>query len=198
MRADLRQIDLDQQHCVYVDRLPDELSMDEAWFEAVWLLHPRDYHEIRVHHRLVKTPRWQQAYGKNYVFSGTQSPALPIPDLVAPLLEWCRETIDRRLNGLLLNWYDGALGHYISAHRDSRQNLTADAPIVTISFGEERIFRLRPYQSKGYIDLDATDGLVLIMPYDTNLAWTHEVPHFKRCRGRRISVTARAFDTPAD
>ena len=40
-------------------------------------------------------------------------------------------------------------------------------------------------------------GGVFVMPYATNLAWTHEVPHFARDRGRRVSVTLRAFGTRA-
>ena len=132
---------------------------------------------------------------QRYVFSGTVNEALPIPDLFAPLLNWCRESIDSRLNGLLLNWYDGRFGHYIGRHRDSLCHIEAGAPIVTISLGEERTFRLRRYRGKGYIDLAVADGSVIIMPYDTNIAWTHEVPHFKRYRGRRVSVTARAFGT---
>ena len=190
-----RRIDLDERHRLYHGRLPDSLTLDTARFETLWSLHPADYHEIRVHHRLVRTPRWQQAYGRSYVFSGFESPALPTPGVLAPLLRWCRATIDMRLNGLLLNWYDGALGHYISAHRDSRRNLVARAPIVTVSFGEERIFRLRPYRGKGYIDLETLDGDVFLMPWETNLAWTHELPRFRRYRGRRISLTVRAFDT---
>jgi alkylated DNA repair dioxygenase AlkB len=193
MYSSFKSIDLDQLHELYVGQLPAELFMNAAQFETVWLLHPPDYHDIRVHHRWIKTPRWQQAYGKGYIFSRTANKALPIPDLLAPLLDWCRENIDSQLNGLLLNWYDGTLGHTISRHRDSRQNLKAGAPIVTISFGERRVFRLRPYRGKGYIDLDVDDGTVLTIPYDTNLAWTHEVPDYKRYRGRRISVTARAF-----
>ncbi len=31
-------------------------------------------------------------------------------------------------------------------------------------------------------------------PYATNKAWTHEVPHHASSRGRRISVTLRAFE----
>ncbi len=196
--AGFRRIDLDERHGLYRGRLTDSLIPDGAAFEVLWSLHPAEYHKIRVHHRLVRTPRWQQAYGRNYVFSGTESPALPIPELLAPLHAWCRTTIDKRLNGLLLNWYDGALGHYISAHRDSRRNLVAGVPIVTVSFGEERVFRLRPYRGRGYTDVEARDGDVFLMPYRTNLAWTHELPRFRRNRGRRISVTVRAFgpETP--
>ena len=56
------------------------------------------------------------------------------------------DTVDDRLNGLLLNWYDGRLGHYIGKHRDSRVNMIHGAPIVTISLGEERSFRLAPWR----------------------------------------------------
>ena len=192
--AGFRRTDLDARDGLYQGRLPDSLIRDGAAFEALWSLHPAEFHEIRVHHRLVRTPRWQQAYGRNYVFSGTQSPALPIPESLAAIHDWCRATVDARLNGLLLNWYDGALGHYISAHRDSRRNLVADVPIVTVSFGEQRVFRLRPWRGKGYTDLVARNGDVFLMPYATNLAWTHELPRFMRYRGRRISVTLRAFE----
>ena len=67
------------------------------------------------------------------------------------------------------------------------------SPIVTISFGEERTFRLRPWKGKGFTDFAATHGSVLVMPYETNLAWTHEVPARKKLEGKRISVTLRAF-----
>jgi hypothetical protein len=32
------------------------------------------------------------------------------------------------------------------------------------------------------------------MPYDTNLAWKHQVPKAAKRLGRRISVTLRAFE----
>jgi hypothetical protein len=34
------------------------------------------------------------------------------------------------------------------------------------------------------------------MPWETNLAVKHEVPHTARATGRRISITARAFNAP--
>ncbi|MDZ4851107.1 MAG: alpha-ketoglutarate-dependent dioxygenase AlkB, partial [Pirellulaceae bacterium] len=112
--------------------------------------------------------------------------------LLQTLLDWS-QAIDPRLNGLLLNWYDGQLGHYIGKHRDSTSSLCPEAPIVTISFGEERTFRLRPFKETGILDFKASDGTVFIMPFSTNRNWTHEIPKSTRCRGRRISVTVRAF-----
>ena len=144
--------------------------------------------------KLVKTPRWQQAFGRDYQYTGRTNRALPVPNDLRALLTWTNNVVDERLNGILLNWYDGKLGHYIGRHRDSRTNMIEEAPIVTISLGEDRLFRLRPWKKKGQMaDFPATTGTVFIMPYKTNLAWTHEVPRSAKQRGRRISVTFRAF-----
>ena len=83
------------------------------------------------------------------------------------------EFIHSRLNGQLLNRYDGALRHYIGRRRDSRKGLVPDSPIVTTSLGESRIFRLRPWRGQGRVDLEASDGAVFITPWKTNCLWTH-------------------------
>jgi alkylated DNA repair dioxygenase AlkB len=174
--------------------LPEEHRCDRARFAALWALHPADYHTILMHGRLVKTPRFQRAYGADYHYTGNTNRALPVPAAVEGFHAWCREAIDPRLNGILLNWYDGQLGHYVGRHRDSTANMIEGAPIVTISLGEGRRFRLRPWKAKGKVDFAAEDGTLFVLPYATNLAWTHEVPASKRLTGRRISITLRAFE----
>ena len=64
---------------------------------------------------------------------------------------------------------------------------------VTISIGGTGVFRLRPWRKSGFRDFNAVNGMMFVMPYDTNLAYTHEVPHSAKSRGRRVSVTIRAF-----
>lgn len=180
--------------CVFFSaRLPAELTLGPVAFEALWDQHPSDYHLIKMHGRTVATPRWQQAYGNDYHYTGRVNAALPITPILSPFLAWSRAHIDERLNGLLLNWYDAELSHYIGRHRDSTKNLVQGSPIVTISLGAARVFRLRPWRRQGFIDFPATDGTVFVLPYATNLTWTHEVPHTASARGRRISITARAF-----
>ena len=115
----MNKFNLDGQYHVLQGRLPDELIPDVSGFEAIWDLHPEEFHDIKMHGRTVKTPRWQQAYNKDYAYSGSKNNALPIPDVLAPYYTWCRENIDSCLNGILLNWYDGNLNHYIGKHRDS-------------------------------------------------------------------------------
>ena len=186
---------LDEGHCLFVGNIPESLRLTSDDFDRLWNLHPEHYHEVKIHGRHVKTPRWQQAYGADYHYTGRVNEALPVPDIIQPLHAWCRANIDERLNGLLLNWYDGSLGHYIGKHRDSTTNMCDGAPIVTISFGESRVFRLRPWKGKTKRDFPATDGSIFLMPYATNLVWTHEVPKSAKCKSRRISVTLRAFDS---
>ena len=59
----------------------------------------------------------------------------------------------------------GKLQHYIGKHRDSVQNMIRGAPIVTISLGETRMFRLRPWKEKGFSDFVAESGAVFLIPY---------------------------------
>jgi alkylated DNA repair dioxygenase AlkB len=184
---------LDDGHRFFIGRVPGELCPNAAGFEVLWDLHPNDFHVIKMHGRLVKTPRWQQAYGADYHYTGRTNAALPVPPGVEPLQSWARRVIDGQLNGLLLNWYDGTLGHYIGPHHDSTTNMVRGAPIVTVSFGEGRIFRLTHPGRKLRRDFRAEAGTVFIMPYDTNEAWKHAVPTRARYRGRRISITLRAF-----
>lgn len=190
----LREEDLGDGRHVLIGRLPAELCPGDEELEALWESHPEEYHELTMHGRVVKTPRWQQAYGADYRYTGQVNEARPLTPPLRALLEWFCEEIDARLNGLLLNWYDGSLGHYIGAHRDSTQGLIEGAPIVTLSLGEERVFRLRPWKGKGWRDFTVGHGALLVIPWETNAAWTHEVPKFKRHQGRRISITARAFE----
>jgi alkylated DNA repair dioxygenase AlkB len=192
--------ELSTGHGFSVVKLPHSRILDEQEFGTAWELRPGYFHTIKMHGKLVTTPRWQQAYGKDYEYTGRVNTALPVETTmpvpkIRAIVSWCRDRIDQRLNGLLLNWYDGTLGHYIGKHRDSTKNMAKGAPIVTLSFGERRTFRLRPWRTSGeHVDFDAQNGTMFLMPYETNLAWTHEVPKSRRSRGRRISFTLRAFE----
>jgi len=143
---------LDKEHYIGIYRQVDLFKLDKDQFEKLWIEHPEEYHELVIHGKKVKTPRWQQAYGKNYEYTGSRNNALPINRIENKYLVWCKKEIDHRLNGLLLNWYEGKEKHYIGKHRDSTKGLVEGSPIVTISHGEERVFRLRPYRGEGYKD----------------------------------------------
>ncbi|MEO0340621.1 MAG: alpha-ketoglutarate-dependent dioxygenase AlkB [Bacteroidota bacterium] len=184
---------LDEMHFIERYNKVQAFTLDSKNFDLIWNQHPEEFHEVLMHGKLVKTPRWQQAYGKNYEYTGSRNNALPILDNHQKYLEWAQMHIDSRLNGLLINWYDGVAKHYIGKHRDSTKGLQKESPIVTISQGEERIFRFRPWRESGFQDFKVANGDVLVIPWDTNKRYTHEVPHFAKYKQRRISVTLRAY-----
>jgi alkylated DNA repair dioxygenase AlkB len=195
--ADLDDHVLDDGHHSHVGRLPESLRPDAAGFEALWSLHPDRYHVIRMHGRPVETPRWQQAYGVDDHDTGRTNAALPVPHELDPFQDWARRAIDDRLHGLLVNWYDGDLGHCIGPHRDSVKERVRGAPIVTISLGEQRVFRLTHPGRRLTCDFRAKAGTVFVMPYGTKLTGKHAVPRSARHGGRRISLTLRALQESA-
>jgi len=131
LNADLfTTIPLDQDYLVHLTDFPVPELREHLGFNELWELHPEEYHTLVLHGKEVKTPRWQQAYGRNYDYSGSRNNALPIVPELQHFLDWGQQNVDDRLNGLLLNWYDGAKGHYIGKHRDSRTGLIPDTPIV--------------------------------------------------------------------
>lgn len=184
---------LDDCNLLVLGTLPDDLWPDPEFVEALWQLHPLEYHQIKIRGQWVKTPRWEQAYECSYDYVGNTNEALALPSQLRPYWSWVRHSVDERLNGLLLNWYDGDLQHYIGKHRDKIKPLIEGAPIVTVCFGATRTLRLRPYRGSGFTDFSLTHGTVVVLPYETNRSWTHEVPHFAGDVGRRISLTIRAF-----
>lgn len=174
-----------------IGRIPPELDWDKVTFDAVWNRHP-----VKMLGKWIEVPRWQQAYGANYTYTGSRNNTLPVPQLLAGLLHWTKREIDERLNGLLLNWFEGS-GDYIGPHNDSTKALVQGAPIVTVSFGETRLFRLEQGTgpARRVHDFDAVAGTVFMLPFATSLSWKHSVPKRARYRGRWISVTFRAFET---
>lgn len=180
---------------LFSGRLPAELSLGEAELADLWKLHPPQPGTIRRFGRLIPVKRYQQAYGADYPISGCANRAMPVPGLIRPLLDWAMKCVDSRLNGVFVNWYDGSLGHQIGPHYDEDKDLVRGAPIVMVSFGAERVFRLT--RSTGGTrhrkDFRATSGTVFVLPFETNRSWKHAVPHHASSTGKRVSVTVRAF-----
>ena len=84
--------------------LPSHLRPNKSALGELWAQHPKEYHQIRMYGRLVATPRWQQAYGHDYRYTGNLNMALPVPTVIKPLLDWARDTLEPRLNGIIINW----------------------------------------------------------------------------------------------
>ncbi len=176
---------------VALSQLPKGLIPSTEEFDLLWNLHPHERPVIKIHGREVAIPRYQQSYLRDYHFSGQISAAAPLPLPLEPLAQ-CLKRIDPRLNGLLLNWYEP--DHYIGPHPDSEAGLVPDSDIYTLTLGEGRLMRFT-HIAKGYtrFDIPLRNGSILKFSLqDTNSHWKHGVPK-RKWKGRRISITARAF-----
>src|SRR5215468_4347852 len=88
-RAEAKEVQM-QQHTVFgqaffTTELPTALAREAAArFDALWNLHPRAFLRIRQPstQRLIALPRWQQAYGQDYAYSGRGNSRAP--DCAAP------------------------------------------------------------------------------------------------------------------
>ena len=192
--SDVRLVKLDEKHSIQIGTIDSDLIPSDDEFDAIWNLHPEEYSEILIHGKMVKVPRWDQAYERDYPFAKQVAVAKQAPPCMLLFLKWCQRVIDSRMNGMFVNWHDGELKHYHGKHRDSVSGLVPDSSIVTVSLGEERVFRMRPYPSGSPPkDFSLNNGDFVVIPWGTNQTWTHEVPKFARFRSRRVSVTMRAF-----
>lgn len=190
---DLVEHRLDESSRFYSGRVPAGVVSAEIG-DRLWALRPTEPQSIAMHGKRVLIPRRQQAFGADYHFSGQTSRALPVPVTLQPLWQWVRTAIEPKANAILVNWYEGSLGHYIGPHRDSTKDMIQDAPIITVSLGASRLFRLKRWKGGERYAFPADAGAVFILPYNTNRLWTHEVPHRSSDRGNRISVTFRALE----
>lgn len=190
--ADFTRHELAEGRYVLTGRLPDELVLRGARFEELWDMHPPQRPAVVLRQQQVLVPRWHQAYGRDYEFAGTVSKAGPVPPLLQAMLAWTQDTLDARINGILVNWYDAAFEQRIAQHKDSPIGRVAGCPIVTISLGAARTFQM--FVGGKPVGFRVADGDVLVIPDETNRRHAHSVPHLAGDVGRRISVTLRGFE----
>lgn len=191
-------------------QLPDELRLTRAQFDELWALHPAQYGQVKLYGKTLDTPRWQQAYGQPYRFSGMDHAALPMPAQVQPLLDYAnslsqytsKEHGGGPFNMALLNWYeDGA--HHIGYHRDDestmRKTPQGETLVFSLSFGAQRPLSLRPYNNGPgkALKLEQPNNSALVMGGLCQRTHQHAILKVsgKKAQqmGKRINVTFRQF-----
>ena len=108
------------------------LTLNEEQYQELWESHPIERNVIFIYNKQHKVPRWQQAYGKNYNFSGNTAIAKPITPLLEKYINWANEHEKKQgrvggLNGILVNWYQNG-EHYIGWHSDDESQLMKNPP----------------------------------------------------------------------
>jgi alkylated DNA repair dioxygenase AlkB len=192
-------------------RLPADLCVGEKLFAELWALKPAELGAIVMFGKEVKTPRWTQAYGESYTFSGKQHTALPLS--THPFFQHMQRRISE-ISGcpytqMLVNWYaDGK--HRIGWHADDEGTLanpewdpTAAIGVWSFSYGATRHFDLRPKRGstdtsepKTELRWPAANNTVIGMFGQTQKHYKHQVPTQLTVHEPRINITLRVFGAP--
>ena len=97
--------------------------------------------------------------------------------------------IDTNFTTCLLNLYrDGQDSN--GWHADNEKELGINPIIASVSFGAERLFKLKHRKDKTLKkDLVLQHGSLLIMKGETQHKWLHQIPKTKKKTGERINLT---------
>ena len=125
-----------------------------------------------------------------YKYSKKMMVSKPLSEPMSELLRIINMAIGAEFNGILVNKYmDG--NDYISAHSDDETGLDS-VGVVSISYGSERIFRIRNKVTKEIMcDELTTHCSILHMGGNFQKLYTHEIPIQKKIKESRISFTFR-------
>lgn len=141
----------------------------------------------------IPIPRKQVGYGEGtYSFSGTT--VRPFPWSEAPTLEKIKDIIVEKtgypVTYCLVNHYRNG-DDYIGYHSDDEKELSKDHPIISVSLGAERVFRLR-HKVTGvtYEKLLEHNSMTLMNP-PCQKVYKHSVPKTKKIKTSRINLTFR-------
>ena len=127
---------------------------------------------------------------KGYKYSNKMMESKPLTKSISELLDIVNNELGTQFNGILVNKYmDG--NDYISAHSDDEIGLDLIG-VISISYGAERIFRIRKKDTKQIIyDTLTTHSSILHMGGNFQKLYTHEIPIQKKIKEPRISFTFR-------
>ena len=127
---------------------------------------------------------------KGYKYSNKMMESKPLTKAIRELLDIVNSEFGTQFNGILVNKYmDG--NDYISAHSDDETGIDLNG-VISISYGAERIFRIRNKDTKHIIyDELTTHCSILHMGGNFQKLYTHEIPIQKKIKEPRISFTFR-------
>jgi alkylated DNA repair dioxygenase AlkB len=125
-----------------------------------------------------------------YKYSKKLMKSKPLSKSMTDLLVTVNKMLGTKFNGILVNKYiDG--NDYIGAHSDDETGLDSIG-VVAISYGSERIFRIRDKNDKTIVcDEPTTHCGILHMGGNFQKLYTHEIPIQKKIKGPRISFSFR-------
>lgn len=171
--------------CIESDDLFKELLATTPWQHDEVIL----FGQRRV---LTRKVAWHGDSNFSYSYSGTSKTASPWTPTLLLIKERVEKQCTNPFNSCLLNLYhDGSEG--MGWHSDDEKMLGRNPAIASVSFGAERVFKLKHRESKEVVSVLLEHGSLLVMEGETQHHWVHAMPKSKKISMPRINLTFRKF-----
>jgi alkylated DNA repair dioxygenase AlkB len=187
-------IDLDGEVILY----PNFFSLEESdrFFSDLYSSVNWKQEKIELWGKKMPLPRltaWYGDEGKSYTYSGIEQhpePWIPVLETIKSKVE---ETANVTFNSVLLNLYRHGQDS-VSWHSDDEPELGENPIIASVSFGATRRFSLKHKNNPNHqINIDLTDGSLLLMQGETQHYWLHQIAKTSKSVQPRINLTFRVI-----
>lgn len=150
---------------------------------------------MNMYGKQINFPRLTSWYGENdkpYSFSGIKLNPNPWSNELTAIKQKIEPVSNTVFNSVLLNLYrDGK--DSISWHTDAEKELGKNPIIASVNFGATRKFQLRHIETKEKLEIDLSNGSLLIMQGELQHFWQHQVPKTNSLISERINLTFRVI-----
>jgi len=159
------------------------VKLDKSEIEFLYNECPNTKHKIKIFDKMVDIPRYQQAYGRDYPYSGTVSKSKPMPTVIKKLVKEINKIYPKvNFNMCLVNWYLTG-NDYIDFHADDENLFEENVPIVGITFceGLPRKLRFKEKKTKKTVkDVPLYNGSLYSMEGKFQKEFLHGIPKQKK------------------
>lgn len=149
--------------------------------------------DIVIAGKRVKVPRlvcWYGDPGAVYRYSGVSHQPLPWTESLIAIKQRVEEQCGYRFNSVLANLYrDG--NDSMGWHADKEKELGQNPAIASLSFGAERMFKIRHIKTAETLDIVLKHGDLLLMAGALQHHWRHCAPKTRQVKTPRINLTFR-------
>ncbi len=141
----------------------------------------------------VRVPRLMCWYGEPeavYRYSGVSHTPLPFTQSLTLIRQQIQNYCSHHFNSVLANLYrDGA--DSMGWHADKEKELGVNPAIASLSFGDQRLFKIRHNKTKETLNLELQHGDLLLMSGPLQHHWHHCLPKTRKPKQARINLTFR-------
>jgi len=156
---------------------------------------PWQQDNIKLFGKVHAQPRLTALYGndaKPYSYSGITMQPLPWTLLLEKIKFQVESAAGITFTSVLLNFYrDGRDSN--GWHSDNEKELGNNPVIASVSFGAQRVFRLRHNSEPIKQNILLEHGSLLLMKGTTQHFWKHQIPKTAKPIGPRINLTFRVI-----